>query len=102
MIVSPEYFFHDDSEFLDPRRTADELIAYAYWLREHALRETGRKVPLSAAMLIDAYEDRRRGPEVVYATFARHPQTKQWLDRTKRKMLRELQVNEDEALYDNG
>ena len=102
MIVSPEYFSDDNSEFLDPRRTADELITYAYWLREHARREAGRKVPLRAAMLIDAYEDKQRGPEVVYATFARNPQRKNWLDRTKRQMLRELQVNANETVaYDD-
>jgi|GEM_PF-6431012 len=97
MIAPHDYLYPDDhSERVDPRRAADELIAYATWVADHVRRETGRRVPGEAAELLSVLTEKNQGLDEVYKDFQRFRPRRAWVDATKQKMARELFLNEIE------
>ena len=88
----------DRSERVDPERAADELIAYAAWVKGHALRESGRRIPKETAEILDPIADKNQGRAVVYRGFRNFKPRRNWVDETKQKMIRELFLNQDEIV----
>lgn len=88
-----EFFSPDRSERVDPIETVDELIAYAEWVKHYALGETGRRIPSDAAQLLEASN---RDIDEVYKAFSRFRPRRLWVAETRRKMVHELFLNENE------
>lgn len=96
MIPPHEKYSDDSSERVDPRRAADELIAYAQWVKDHVDREAGRRVPVEVEEILSTLNDKKQGLSEIYGAFARWKPRKNWIDETKRKMTRELFLSDSE------